>query len=96
MQIETRIRDKLTEAFSPERLQVDNDSHKHAHHVEMHGVAKSGDTHFTVTIVSARFAGLSRVERHRMVNAVLADELAGPVHALAIKAKAPDELPDAG
>ena len=96
MQIETRIRDKLTEAFSPDRLQVDNDSHKHAHHVEMHGVEKTGETHFTVTIVSAKFAGLGLVERHRMVNAVLAEELAGGVHALAIKAKAPGELPNAG
>lgn len=96
MQVESRIKDKLTEAFSPERLLVENDSHKHAHHVAMQGVAKTGETHFTVTIVSDRFTGRSLVERHRMVNDVLAEELAGPVHALAIRAKAPAELPDAG
>ncbi|WP_432431397.1 BolA family protein [Rhodomicrobium vannielii] len=86
----------MTEAFSPERLKVENDSHKHAHHVAMRGVEKTGETHFTVTIVSAQFAGRSLVERHRMVNSVLAEELASGVHALAIKAKSPDELPDAG
>lgn len=96
MNVETRMRDKLTEAFSPERLLVENDSHKHAHHVEMRGVEKTGETHFTVTIVSAKFAGMSRVDRHRLVNAVLAEEIAGGVHALAIKAKAPDELSNAG
>lgn len=96
MQIANRIKDKLTEAFSPTRLTVENDSHKHAGHAAMQDLARTGETHFSVTIVSEKFAGRSRLERHRMVNAVLAEELAGPVHALAVKAKAPDELPDAG
>lgn len=95
MQIERKIQEKLLSAFTPQQLVVQNDSHKHAHHVETHGVPRTGETHFTVTIVSAKFEGRSRVERHRMVHEVLAEELAGPVHALAIKAHAPGEVSDA-
>jgi stress-induced morphogen len=94
MQVEARITDKLTKAFSPQKLVVENDSHKHAGHAAMQGTANTGETHFTVTIVSERFSGRSRIERHRMVHEVLAEELAGPVHALAVKAKTPDELAD--
>ncbi|MGB0085627.1 MAG: BolA family protein [Rhodomicrobiaceae bacterium] len=94
MQVESRITEKLTKAFSPAKLVVENDSHKHAGHAAMKGAANTGETHFTVTIVSDRFSGRSRVERHRMVHEVLADELAGPVHALAVRAKTPDELGD--
>lgn len=86
--VEQRICDKLTEAFSPEQLEVVNESHKHAGHASSPG---TGASHFRVTIVSGRFNGLSRVERHRLVNRVLAEELAGPVHALALKIRALDE-----
>ena len=90
--VKDRIRAKLYEALSPVSLEVIDDSHRHAGH--MHhpgGVGQQGETHFTVKIVSQAFEGKSRVQRHRTVNELLADELAGGVHALAIQAKAPGE-----
>ena len=95
MQVEKRIREKLTAAFAPERLIIENDSHKHAHHLTARGEANTGETHFTVTIISNAFAGRSRIDRHRLVHEVLAEELAGPVHALAVKAATPGEVPNA-
>ncbi len=88
MTIENSIREKLTQAFAPVALDVVNDSHHHASHA---GSPGTGESHFSVKVVSAAFDGKSRVERHRMVNAVLADELAGKIHALAITALAPEE-----
>jgi BolA protein len=82
------MRSKLEAAFAPERLEVVDDSAKHAGH---EGARPGGESHFTVTVVSAAFAGLGRVERQRRVNAALREELAGPVHALSIKALAPGE-----
>ncbi len=95
MQVEQRIREKLNAAFAPERLVIENDSHKHAHHAPMQGGAYTGETHFTVTIISNAFTGRSRIDRHRLVHEVLAEELAGPVHALAVKAATPSEVPNA-
>ena len=94
MQVEARIKEKLLVAFSPSQLSVVNESHKHAGHAAMKDYAFTGETHFAVTIVSESFAGRSRIDRHRMVHEVLAEELAGPVHALAVKAKTPDEAAD--
>jgi BolA protein len=88
MSVERDIRDKLTEAFAPEALEIVNDSHRHAGHA---GSPGTGTSHFTIKVVSAAFAGKSRLERHRMVNDVLAQELAGKIHALAIQALAPEE-----
>ena len=88
MSVEATIRDKLTSAFAPMRLEVINDSHLHAGHG---GSPGTGESHFRVLVVSQAFAGKSRLERHRMVNEVLAEELAGKIHALAIKALAPEE-----
>ena len=82
------IRGKLEAALQPERLEVADDSDKHAGHA---GAREGGESHFTVTVVSAAFAGLGRLERQRRVNSLLAAELAGPVHALSIKALAPGE-----
>jgi BolA family transcriptional regulator, general stress-responsive regulator len=82
------ITNKLRETFTPESLEVTDESHLHEGHA---GHRPGGETHFRVYIVSSAFAGKSRVERHRMINAVLAGELAGSVHALAIHAKAPGE-----
>ena len=82
------ITKKLHEAFSPESLQVVDESHLHEGHA---GHRPSGETHFRVYIVSPAFKGKSRVERHRMINSALATELSGSVHALAIQAKAPGE-----
>jgi BolA protein len=82
------IAEKLTKTFAPERLEVIDDSHQHAGHA---GARPGGETHFSVHIVSLAFHGKSRIERHRMVNAALASELQGGVHALAIRAVAPGE-----
>jgi len=82
------ITKKLHEAFSPESLQVVDESHLHEGHA---GHRPSGETHFRVYIVSPAFKGKSRVERHRMINSALAAELSGSVHALAIHAQAPGE-----
>ena len=82
------IADKLTRAFTPESLRVVDESHLHAGHA---GHRPGGETHFRVYIVSRAFEGKSRVERHRLINQTLADELGGGVHALAIHAAAPDE-----
>lgn len=96
MSIQATIEAKLKEAFSPERLAIINESHLHAghhhtdngHHAEFDG---SGETHFRVRIVSNAFAGMSRIERHRAVNELLAEELKAGLHALAIEPAAPGE-----
>jgi BolA protein len=88
MTAKDNITKKLREAFSPESLDVIDESHLHEGHS---GHRPGGETHFRVYIVSAGFEGKSRIERHRMINTVLAAELAGSVHALAIKAHAPGE-----
>jgi BolA family transcriptional regulator, general stress-responsive regulator len=96
MSIQATIEDKLQRAFSPERLKVVNESHLHAghhhadsdHHAEFDG---EGETHFRVRLVSTTFAGMSRIERHRAVNALLKEELDAGVHALAIEPAAPGE-----
>ena len=83
-----RIAGKLTAQLTPEHLKVIDESHQHYGHA---GWREGGETHFRVEIVSAAFTGKSRLERHRLVNAALSEELAGGVHALAIAAKAPGE-----
>jgi BolA protein len=82
------ITNKLREAFTPESLDVIDESHLHEGHS---GHRPGGETHFRINIVSSAFEGKSRIERHRMINATLAAELASSVHALAIKAQAPKE-----
>ena len=82
------IINKLREAFTPESLEVQDESHLHEGHA---GHRPGGETHFRVYIVSQAFKGKSRIERHRMINATLAGELAGSVHALALHANAPGE-----
>jgi len=82
------ISEKLTEAFAPQSLKVEDESHRHEGHA---GHRPGGQTHFRVYIVSDAFKGKSRLERHRMINTLLAGELAGGVHALAIHATAPGE-----
>ncbi|WP_417494267.1 BolA family protein [Maricaulis sp.] len=88
MTVKERIETRLREALSPETLHVSDDSHLHAGHA---GARPGGESHFTVEIVAACFDGLNRVARHRLVNTALAGELAGPIHALVIKARAPGE-----
>jgi BolA protein len=82
------IRRKLAEAFNPQRLEVEDDSARHHGHA---GAREGGESHFNVLIESAAFAGTAKVARQRMVYRVLAEELAGPVHALSVRALAPGE-----
>ena len=86
MSVKDRILEKLTEAFAPQELSVIDESHRHEGHAGAH---PEGESHFRVEITAAAFAGKSRVECHRMINAVLAEELENRVHALAIQARAP-------
>jgi BolA family transcriptional regulator, general stress-responsive regulator len=88
MSVKTEIERKLTQSLAPVSLSVTDESHLHVGHA---GHRPEGETHFRIQIVSAAFQGKSRVERHRMVNQALAEELAGRVHALAIRAEAPGE-----
>jgi BolA family transcriptional regulator, general stress-responsive regulator len=82
------LTNKLNEAFTPESLNVVDESHQHAGHA---GAQPGGETHFRVYIVSQAFKGKTRIDRHRMINAILSDDLAAGVHALAIHAQAPGE-----
>jgi BolA protein len=82
------ITTKLTAAFAPQSLRVENESHLHEGHA---GHRPGGESHFRLYIVSETFSGKSRIERHRMINAALANELKSQVHALAIHAQAPGE-----
>ena len=84
------IRDKLTEAFRPSRLEVQDDSARHHGHA---GAREGGESHFNVLIESEAFAGAPKVARQRMVYRALAEELAGPVHALSVRALVPGETP---
>ena len=86
--ISETIQDKLTAAFQPTRLEIVDDSARHAGHA---GAREGGQSHFNVTIEAQAFAGTPRVARQRMVYQALADELAGPIHALSVKALAPGE-----
>lgn len=88
MNTQQHITAKLQQAFAPESLDVVDESHLHEGHA---GHRPGGETHFRVYIVSQAFDGKSRIERHRMINQVLADELAGSVHALALKVQTPAE-----
>lgn len=87
------IRHKLSCALAPAFLELIDDSDRHAGHA---GAQPGGETHFNLVVVAESFTGLGRVARQRMVYAALAEELAGPVHALAIRALTPEEAKAAG
>ncbi len=87
-QIAHIIEKKLAEAFQPTRLEVVDDSARHAGHA---GAQPGGESHFNVVIVASSFEGQSRIQRQRSIHTALSEELAGPVHALSIKAFAPGE-----
>jgi len=96
MSRQSRIETALTEHFEPERLMVINESHLHAGHhhsgSDDHGSFDgTGETHFRIRIVAPAFSGMSRIDRHRAVNALLKDELDGGLHAMAVEASAPGE-----
>ncbi len=82
------IQQKLSSAFAPTHLEIVDDSARHEGHA---GARTGGESHFNVTIESAAFAGVGKVARQRMVYRALAEELAGPLHALSVKALAPGE-----
>ena len=88
MSAEQSITEKLTKALAPRLLAVDNESDRHQGHA---GSPGTGESHFHVTIVSDSFSGKGRLDRHRLVNDILQDELAGPIHALSIVALTPEE-----
>lgn len=79
---------KLEAALAPAQLEIVDDSARHAGHA---GARQGGESHFNVLIVASGFAGLGRVERQRLVYGILAEELAGPVHALSLSLRTPEE-----
>ncbi len=86
--MEDLITNKLMEAFDPESLRIVDESDRHRGHA---GWREGGESHFRIYIVAQAFEGKSRLERHRLINAALRQELADKVHALAIHAAAPGE-----
>lgn len=88
MQVRTVIENKLNAALSPEHLEVIDNSSQHAGHA---GANPNGESHFGVVVVASTFEGQNRVQRQRMVYEVLAEEMAGKVHALELKTLTPDE-----
>ena len=88
MPVAHQIREKLMSALHPEHLEIVDESHRHAGHV---GARPSGETHFRVEVVAAVFQGKSRLERQRLVYALLKDEMAQQIHALSLVTRAPGE-----
>ncbi|KAF6801152.1 BolA-like protein [Colletotrichum musicola] len=90
--VEDAIRSKVTAALSPSTLEIYNDSHKHSHHKAMAG-STSKETHFRLVIVSEAFGSRLQAARHRMVYALLQEEMAreGGIHALQLKTMTPEE-----
>jgi BolA protein len=88
MSVAAIIKKKIEDRLAPTALEVEDESHRHQGHA---GARAGGESHFRIVIVSAQFDGLGRVARQRLVNEILRDELAGPVHALAMKTLTPKE-----
>ena len=88
MPIAHQIRDKLTAALHPEHLEIVDESHRHVGHA---GSRPGGETHFRVEVVATAFQGKSRLERQRLVYAVLKDEMSQRIHALSLVTRAPGE-----
>ncbi|GGD05083.1 BolA family protein [Aquisalinus flavus] len=86
MSVADTIRNKLEAALSPAELEIEDQSYLHKGHA---GAPDAGESHFRVRIVSAAFEGKTRLQRHKMVNEILAEELAGPVHALTMMTEVP-------
>ncbi|KAJ2726655.1 BolA domain UV induced protein Uvi31 [Coemansia sp. Benny D115] len=87
------IQERLTKAFEPVRLEIENESHKHRHHAPMQGV-QSTETHFRVRIISEQFEGLTLLKRQRAVYGLFKEEMQmeGGIHALALVTKTPEEV----
>jgi BolA protein len=88
MLVARRIREKLSSAFNPIRLEVVDESQRHAGHA---GARPGGETHFRVEIVAVAFRGMGRLERQRLVYAALSAEMSNQIHALSLVVRAPDE-----
>lgn len=89
MSRKARIEESLTKVLHPLHLEVSDESH-------MHNVPEGAESHFKVLAVSEAFSGETLIKRHRRVNALMRDELAGGLHALAIHAWTPQEWFDKG
>jgi len=89
MSVADTIRTKLSQRLAPTRLDIVDESHRHAGHA---GARPEGETHFALTIVAAAFAGQSRVARQRLVYQILAEELATRIHALSLTTLTPEEV----
>ena len=89
MKVAQDIRNKLEAAFAPDDLEIEDQSHLHAGHA---GARDGGESHFHIEIVATAFDGTSRIDRQRMIHQCLAEELAGPVHALSIAARGRAEI----
>ncbi len=88
MSVAESIHKKINEALSPLSLEVIDESHLHAGHAS---APEGGESHFRIKVVAGAFEGLTRVARQRLINDVLREELAGPIHALAMKTLTPEE-----
>lgn len=88
MSVAENIKRKISEHLSPSIIEVTDESHLHVGHA---GAREGGESHFRLLVVADQFEGLSRVARQRMINDILRKELAGPIHALAMKTLTPAE-----
>lgn len=88
MTIKDSIISKINEQLEPQILEVEDDSNKHRGHA---GWQEGGETHFNLLVVSEKFAGLSKINRHKVIYGILGDEMRQKIHALSIKAYAPEE-----
>ena len=93
MSVAETIRRKLEEGLSPSTLLIEDQSHLHEGHA---GHRPGGESHFHVTVVSDAFNGVLRVQRHRMVTSLLAEDMGNPIHALALKTLTPAEAAKEG
>ncbi|KAI0728149.1 bola-like protein-domain-containing protein [Fomitopsis betulina] len=90
--VATSIRDKLS-ALQPSELNITNDSWQHRHHAPMRAQGGgSGETHFSIQVVSEQFRGKTTMQRHRLIYSMLSDELSQGLHALSLKTKTPEEV----
>ncbi|EPS97714.1 hypothetical protein FOMPIDRAFT_1024905 [Fomitopsis schrenkii] len=87
------IRDKLSSGLQPSELTITNDSWQHRHHAPMRAQGGgSGETHFSIQVVSEQFRGKTTMQRHRLIYSMLSDELSQGLHALSLKTKTPEEV----
>jgi BolA protein len=86
-----RLRTAVEQGFAPARLEIEDESARHAGHAGVRGTAAGGETHYAMLVVSAAFGGLSRVQRSRLVHEALAAEFGGGLHALSLTLRTPEE-----